>query len=81
VAPYLINIKKMSYDQAYQVIKNWLDKCDNLEKLDNYQNFVNYRVHSALKIATQKGMSPISFYKIRTDSRYSKNLYLLILQK
>jgi hypothetical protein len=26
-------------------------------------------------------MSPISFYKIRTDSRYSKNLYLLILQK
>jgi len=28
-----------------------------------------------------KGIGPMSFYKIRTDTRYSNNLYLLILQK
>ena len=82
LAPYLINIKKISYDESYQKIRGWLDKCNSLQKLDKYSNFVNYRVHSALKTATQKGIGPISLYKIKTDSRYSNtNLYLLILQK
>ena len=81
LAPYLINIKKMSYEESYQVIREWLDKCNSLQKLDNYQNFVNYRIHSALKAATQKGIGPMNFYKIKTDSRYNTNLYLLILQK
>ena len=79
LAPYLINIKKMSYDESYRVIREWLDKCNNLKKLDNYNNFVNYRIHSALK-ATQKGIGPMSLYKIKTDSRYINNLHLLISQ-
>jgi hypothetical protein len=81
LAPYLINIKKMPYEQSYQKIREWLDKCNNLKKLDNYQNFVNYRVHHALKTALSKGIGPMSLYKIKTDKRYSNNLYLLILQK
>ena len=83
LAPYLINIKKLSYDESYQIIRDWLDKCHDLKKLDNYSNFVNYRIHSALKrTAANKGMiGPMSLYKIKTDSRYSNNLYLLILQK
>ena len=81
LAPYLINIKKMPYDESYQTIKKWLDKCNNIKKLDNYQNFVNYRIHQALKAAAQKGIGPMNFYKIKTDSRYNTNLYLLILQK
>ena len=81
LAPYLINIKKFSYQESYQMIKIWLDKCNSLHKLDNYQNFVNYRTHSALKTAAKKGIGPMSLYKIKTDNRYSNNLYLLILQK
>jgi Primase X len=81
LAPYLINIKKLSYQESYDVIREWLDKCNSLQKLDNYNNFVNYRIHSPLKTATQKGIGPMSFYKIKTDMRYSNNLYLLILQK
>ena len=81
LAPYLINIKKVSYDESYQIIREWLDKCNNLKKLDNYQNFVNYRIHSALKTAAKKGIGPMSLYKIKTDKRYYNNLYLLILQK
>jgi hypothetical protein len=81
LGPFLINIKKMSYEESYQIIKDWLEKCNNLKKLDNYQNFVNYRIHHALKIATQKGIKPMSLYRIKTDSRYKNtNLYVLILQ-
>jgi hypothetical protein len=28
VAPYLISIKKLAYDDAFNIIKNWLDSCD-----------------------------------------------------
>jgi hypothetical protein len=81
LAPYLITIRKMSYDESYQVIREWLDKCNSLQKLDNYSNFVNYRINYALKTAVSKGIGPMSFYKIKTDLRYNNNLYLLILQK
>jgi hypothetical protein len=80
LAPYLINIKKIYYDESYLIIKEWLDKCNSIKKLDNYQNFVNYRIHSALKTTAKKGIGPMSLYKIKTDSRYSNYLYLLILQ-
>jgi hypothetical protein len=80
LAPYLINIKKMSYAESYQIIKGWLDKCHSLQKLDNYSNFINYRINFALKTAASKGIGPMSLYKIKTDSRFSNNLYLLILQ-
>ena len=52
LAPYLINIKKLSYQESYQKIREWLDKCNSLQKLDNYSNFVNYRIHYALKKTT-----------------------------
>jgi hypothetical protein len=82
LAPYLINIKKLSYEESYQIIRDWLDKCNSLQKLDNYRNFVEYRVSYALKNAASKPqIGPISLYKIKTDNRYSNNLYLLILQK
>ena len=81
LAPYLINIKKVSYDESYQIIREWLDKCNNLKKLDNYQNFLNYRIHSALKTAAKKGFGPMSLYRIKTDDRYHNNLYLFMLQK
>jgi hypothetical protein len=82
LAPYLIVIKKLSYEESYQIIREWLDKCNSLRKLDNYSNFVNYRIHYALKTAASKQqIGPMSFYKIKTDSKYSNNLYLLILQK
>ena len=81
LAPYLINIKNLSNEKSYQIIKEWLDKCNSLERLDNYRNFVNYRISYALKTAAGKGIGPMSIYKIKTDDRYSNNLYLLILHK
>jgi len=44
LAPYLINIKKLSYDDALNIINSWLSKCG--KQLD--QNF-DYMVGYALK--------------------------------
>ena len=80
LAPYLINIKKISYEESYRIIKEWLDKCNSIERLDNYENFVNYRIHSALKNAIHKGIGPMTQEKIKTDNKY-RNLYILLKKK
>jgi hypothetical protein len=46
LAPYHINIRRLSYDNALTIIDNWLSKCEKLKKLD--QNF-SYRARFALK--------------------------------
>ncbi len=79
LAPYLINIKKLSYQESYQIIRKWLDKCDTLKELDRSCKF-DSRIAYALKIASNKRIGPMSLYRIKTDSKYS-NLYLLLLQK
>ena len=79
LAPYLINIKKLSYQESYQIIRKWLDKCDTLKELDHSCKF-DSRIAYALKIASNKRIGPMSLYRIKTDSKYS-NLYLLLLQK
>jgi hypothetical protein len=34
LAPYIINIKKLSSDDAFNIIKEWLDKCNEIRRLD-----------------------------------------------
>src|ERR687890_678485 len=35
LAPYLINVKKLTYDDAFNIIKDWLNKCDSIKRLDS----------------------------------------------
>ena len=79
LAPYLINIKKLSYQESCQIIREWLDKCNSLNKLDNARNF-EFRICYALKTAKKKGIGPMSQEKIKIDNNY-RRLYLLIKQK
>jgi hypothetical protein len=45
LCPYLINIKKISGDQAVIVLKEWLQNCDHLKKLNfNSQMEIKYRL-------------------------------------
>jgi hypothetical protein len=76
LSPYLINIKKLSYEDSYTYIKNWLDKCNDLKRLDNYRNF-DYRISYALKNALKKQIPPMSFITLKENY---KDLYFLILQ-
>jgi hypothetical protein len=32
---YLINTKRLSYEEALGIVKEWLDRCNNLERLDS----------------------------------------------
>jgi Primase X len=52
LAPYLINVKKLSYDDALNTINNWLSKCGESRQLD--QNF-DYTVRYALKYSAKNG--------------------------
>jgi hypothetical protein len=46
LAPYLINIKKLSYEDALNIINSWLIKCGKLRQLDNN---LKYTVKYAIK--------------------------------
>jgi len=51
LAPNLINVRKLPYQESYTIIKNWLDKCNDLKRLDNYRNFeyrINYELNRAI---------------------------------
>jgi hypothetical protein len=79
LAPYLINIKKLSFQECFKIINEWLDQCNSLEKLDDVRSF-NSRISYSLKNAENKQVGPMSQYKIKTDSNYSK-LYILLKKK
>jgi non-catalytic primase subunit PriX-like protein len=36
LCPYLVNVRKLSEEDSAKILKEWLDKCDSLRKLDFY---------------------------------------------
>jgi hypothetical protein len=58
LAPYLVNIKKMTYSESYHIINGWLDKCNSLRRLDSGFNS-NYRIKHALENAIKTGYRPM----------------------
>jgi len=65
LAPYLINVKKLSYDAALIIINRWLTNCGKLRQLD--QNF-DYTVRYALKYSTKNGNRPLKFDTLKTKN-------------
>ncbi len=75
LAPYLIVIKKLSFEESYQIIYEWLQKCDLLRKIDfNTRSVVN----TALTTAYKKQIPPMSIITLKTNY---KDLYFLLVQK
>jgi Primase X len=70
--PYLINIKKLSYDDAFNVLKDWLKECDKITPLDFN---ANDRIKTNLRAAIRVGYLPVSFNKLELEK---KELYHLI---
>jgi hypothetical protein len=70
LVPYFVNVKKLSYNDALDVINNWLSKCGELRQLD--QNF-NYMVRYALKNSAKNGYKPLKFdtLKLRNEMLYN----------
>jgi hypothetical protein len=77
LAPYLIVIKKLSFEESYHIINEWLQKCDLLSgrKLDfNSGSFID----TALSTANKKQIPPMSITTMKTNY---KDLDSLIQQK
>lgn len=72
IAPYLINIKKMSYEEALNIIKDWLGKCDKITPLDFS---VNNKIKVNLTAAGKVGYLPIGFSDLKAENR---ELYCII---
>jgi hypothetical protein len=66
LAPYLINIKKLSYDDALNIINSWLSKCGKSRQLD--QNF-DYTVRYALKYSAKNGHRPLKLHTLKFKNK------------
>jgi Primase X len=74
LSPYLLNVKKIPKEESYSVIKDWLDKCDILEKL----NFnAKIKIREGLRGAS-KGYLPISLEKLKEEN---KSLYDIVTNR
>ena len=50
LAPYLINIKNLTYEESYNIIKEWLNKCNSMKPLDSYPSYyIKYNLNSAIR--------------------------------
>jgi hypothetical protein len=59
-------------EEAYSIMKGWLDKCDKLEKL-NFNSKI--KIRDGLKGAS-KGYLPISMEKLKEENRHLYNIIL-----
>jgi hypothetical protein len=85
LAPYLINVKRLSFDEAFDIIDKWLCKCNDLEPLDfDTETKVNDCLNSAVDI----GYLPISLDNpekepktLKTDNRELYNILAVVKKK
>jgi hypothetical protein len=65
LSPYLLNVKKLTKEESYSIIKDWLDRCDKLEKL---KFNVKIRIKEGIKGAS-KGYFPISLEELKDENK------------
>jgi hypothetical protein len=75
LAPYLINIRKISYDEAFRLISLWLNKCNEVRVLS--PNF-SYRISYSVNTAIRKQQLPM---KLSTIEKKNMELHTLLVQK
>ena len=63
LAPYLLNKRGLSYDESYNIISNWLDKCKEVKRLDFDPH---YKIQGALN--GSKDFLPIGKEKLKTEN-------------
>ena len=70
--------KEIIISGSYTIIRDWLDKCDKVERLDNQRNF-EYRIKYELKNAMNKGIGPMS--KVKNKDRFNLQWIISIITK
>jgi hypothetical protein len=77
LSPYLLNVKKLPKEEAYSVMKNWLDKCDKIERLSFNPKT---KIRDGLKGAS-KGYLPISMEKLKEENRQLYDIVMSIIKE
>ncbi|MGA9151787.1 MAG: DNA primase noncatalytic subunit PriX, partial [Candidatus Nitrosopolaris sp.] len=65
LSPYLLNVKKLPKEESYSIIKYWLDKCNNKQRL-NFNPKV--KIKEGIRGAPN-GYFPISLEKLKDENR------------
>jgi hypothetical protein len=65
IAPYLINVRKLGYDDAFNIMKNWLNNCDKIKPVDFN---ANVRIKDVLRAATRVGYLPMAFNELKAEN-------------
>lgn len=80
-APYIINVKRLSFEPAFDIIDKWLKKCNGLEPLGFD---TETKVTDCLNSAFDKGYLPISLDNpekesktLKTDNRELYNILVV----
>jgi hypothetical protein len=76
LCPYLINVRKLSYDESTLILREWLDKCNSVRRLDFNPN---QKIKDDLKRVGN--FYPIGIQKLKTDNEYRKLYQLLKKEK
>jgi hypothetical protein len=63
LAPYLTNVRRLSYKESFGTIRQWLLKCNELRRLDFD---INQKIKEGLR-GIEKGYYPISRSKLRDE--------------
>ncbi|CAN5511430.1 hypothetical protein BH18THE2_BH18THE2_27640 [soil metagenome] len=64
LSPYLLNVKKLSKEEASYIIKNWLNRCNEINRLDfNAKQKIREGLNGA------KEYYPINLNKLKTECR------------
>ncbi len=64
LCPYLINVKKTPHEESFSILKDWLEKCSQLRKLDFS---INSELRNRLKNVNQ--FKPISGNKLIEENK------------
>jgi hypothetical protein len=75
LAHYHINIRECSADEVSDIIRRWLDRCNQLGRLNFSSNYmIKYNINSS----ERNGYLPISLEQLRVENTYLYTAVFLI---
>jgi DNA polymerase family B/Primase X len=61
LAPYFVNVKKVSDTDSFNKIKQWVLKCNDVRKLEPSLEYLDGIIHKAIGRARETGIKPVKF--------------------
>jgi len=67
LAPYLMNVRNLSYEESFATIMNWLEKCKLQKRRLDFN--AKAKIKEGLNSAQKKGYFPISLEKLKEENK------------